>query len=97
MNNTLPVRHGRWCVTLVSNGGGTVTTRCYEPGQGSGMAGSGIGRIRIPEFGPSLETFGTYTRRVEQYFIANGVEEKEDVRRRAIFLSAVGVNTFSLL
>ena len=59
------------------------------------MAGSGIGRI--PEFDPSLETFGTYTRRVEQYFIANGVEEKEDVRRRAIFLSAVGVNTFSLL
>ena len=56
---------------------------------------AGIGRI--PEFDPSEDNFGTYSRRVEQYFIANGVKEEDDVRRRAIFLSVVGGKVFSLL
>ena len=56
---------------------------------------AGIGRI--PEFDPSVDNFGTYSRRVEQYFIANGVKEEDGVRRRAIFLSVVGGKVFSLL
>ncbi|KAF0287560.1 hypothetical protein FJT64_014025 [Amphibalanus amphitrite] len=34
---------------------------------------------------------------MEQFFIANGVKEEEEVRRRAIFLSVVGSDVFSLL
>ncbi|XP_043211223.1 uncharacterized protein LOC122375785 [Amphibalanus amphitrite] len=57
------------------------------------MAGVG----RMAEFDPQAESFGTYSRRMEQFFIANGVKEEEEVRRRAIFLSVVGSDVFSLL
>ena len=39
------------------------------------MAGVG----RISEFDMGVEGFGTYSRRVEQYFAANGLKEAEIV------------------
>ena len=50
---------------------------------------------KAPEFDSSLESFGAYSRRLEQYFIANGIAEED--KRRAVFLSVVGAKTFGLL
>ena len=52
---------------------------------------------RVPEFDAAIESFGAYSRRLEQYFVANGVGEGDAPKRRAILLSAVGASTFSLL
>ncbi|XP_043208221.1 uncharacterized protein LOC122373879 [Amphibalanus amphitrite] len=52
---------------------------------------------RAPEFDAGVECFGGYTRRLEQYFVANDVDASQHVKRRAIFLSAIGPVTFALL
>ncbi|XP_043196383.1 uncharacterized protein LOC122387702 isoform X2 [Amphibalanus amphitrite] len=52
---------------------------------------------RAPEFDAAVESFGAYSRRLEQHFVANSVGEDEVEKRRAILLSAVGASTFSLL
>ena len=53
---------------------------------------------KAPEFDAGVESFGTYARRLEQYFIANGiVGADQDSKRRAVFLSVVGAKTFGLL
>ena len=52
---------------------------------------------RVPEFDAAVESFGAYSRRLEQHFVASGVGEEEVEKRRAILLSAVGASTFSLL
>ena len=52
---------------------------------------------RVPAFDPAAESFGAYSRRLEQHFIAISVGEAEVEKRRAILLSAVGASTFSLL
>ncbi|KAF0290786.1 hypothetical protein FJT64_011047 [Amphibalanus amphitrite] len=53
---------------------------------------------KAPEFDPGVESFGSYARRLEQYFIANGITgEDQQGKRRAVFLSVVGARTFGLL
>ena len=52
---------------------------------------------RAPEFDATVESFSAYTRRLEQYFVANDIESSQNVKRRAIFLSAIGPVTFALL
>ena len=52
---------------------------------------------RAPEFDATVESFSAYTRRLEQYFVANDIESSHNVKRRAIFLSAIGPVTFALL
>ena len=47
------------------------------------------------EFDPNQESFGTYSRWLEQYLVANGVSS--DVKKRATLLSVVGPRTFALL
>ena len=49
------------------------------------------------QFVPGKESFGGYSRWFEQFLLANGVAEEEDVRRRAIFLSVIGAKAFALL
>ena len=52
---------------------------------------------KAPEFDSAVESFGAYARRLEQYFIANEIKEDQVIRRRAIFLSVVGAQTYGLL
>ena len=47
------------------------------------------------EFDPNQESFGTYSRWLEQYLVANGVSSA--VKKRATLLSVVGPRTFALL
>ena len=53
---------------------------------------------KAPEFDSSVEPFGAYARRLEQYFIANGItgNDQQD-KKRAVFLSVIGAHTFGLL
>ena len=52
---------------------------------------------RAPAFDSEVERFSAYTRRLEQYFVANDLGASERVKRRAVFLSAIGPVTFALL
>ena len=52
---------------------------------------------RAPEFDETVECFSAYSRRLEQYFVANDINASQNVKRRAIFLSAIGPVTFALL
>ena len=49
----------------------------------------------IGEFDPSVEEWKSYTERLEQYFVANDVENAE--KRRAILLSVCGPSTYQLV
>ena len=49
----------------------------------------------INEFEAAREDWTSYAERVEEYFAANDVESTE--KRRAIFLSACGAQTYQLL
>ena len=49
------------------------------------------------EFGAAGESFGAYSRWLEQYLLANDVSEDQPAKRRAIFLSVIGAKTFALL
>ena len=49
----------------------------------------------IGEFKESDETWEQYTERMEQYFLANEVEDKG--KQRAIFLSVCGSKTYALI
>ena len=48
----------------------------------------------ISEFSPELESFSSYVERVQIYMDANDVK---DNKKRAVFLSVIGVNTYTLL
>ena len=50
----------------------------------------------IGEFNPEREDWISYTERVIQYFIANGIKEEGDTRR-AILLSSCGAQTYQLI
>lgn len=51
----------------------------------------------ISEFNPG-EDWEDYCERLDQYFIANGIEDTEESkRRRAVFLSVIGGRTYALL
>ena len=50
---------------------------------------------KLEEFDSSRELWVHYVKRLEQFFAANDL--KDGGRRRAIFLSAVGVSTYRLL
>ena len=53
---------------------------------------------KAPEFDLNVESLGAYARRLEQYFIANGITgDGQAAKRRAVFLSVVGAKTFGLL
>ena len=53
---------------------------------------------KAPEFDSCLASFGAYSRRLEQHFIANGITgAAQEDKRRAVFLSVVGARTFGLL
>ena len=53
---------------------------------------------KAPEFDLNVESFGAYPRRLQQYFIANGITgDAQADKRRAVFLSVVGARTFGLL
>ncbi|XP_043244968.1 uncharacterized protein LOC122393203 [Amphibalanus amphitrite] len=70
----------------------TLATRRFEPRGEMACVG------KAPEFDPGVESFGSYARRLEQYFIANGITgEDQQGKRRAVFLSVVGARTFGLL
>lgn len=49
----------------------------------------------ISEFNPSLECWSEYAERLDQFFIANAIED--DNRKRAVFLTVVGPTTYGLL
>ena len=49
----------------------------------------------VREFDPSQESFGAYSRWLEQYLVANSVSAP--VKRRATLLSVIGPRTFALL
>lgn len=49
----------------------------------------------INTFDSGTESWTQYAERLQQFFIANGIEE--DVRRRAIFLTVIGPTTYGLL
>ena len=73
------------------------------------MATGGYGKLE--EFGGRAAEFDSYVERMEQYFIANDLEtltladdrsneahvKARNIKRRAIFLSMVGADTYSLL
>lgn len=50
---------------------------------------------KAPEFDSSVEPFGAYARRLEQYFIANGItgNDQQD-KKRAVFLNVIGATHF---
>ena len=50
----------------------------------------------IGEFNPDHEDWVSYTERLTQYFIANGIEAEGD-KRRAILLSSCGAPTYQLI
>ncbi|KAG8180395.1 hypothetical protein JTE90_025445 [Oedothorax gibbosus] len=49
----------------------------------------------INSYDPGSESWAQYTERLEQFFIANGIDEAD--RQRAIFLTVVGPSTYGLL
>ncbi|KAG8191042.1 hypothetical protein JTE90_029485 [Oedothorax gibbosus] len=49
----------------------------------------------INSYDPGTESWAQYTERLEQFFIANGIDEAD--RQRAIFLTVVGPSTYGLL
>ena len=49
----------------------------------------------ISEFDSSSEDWASYTERLQQYFVANGVAAAE--KQRAILLSACGASTYRLI
>ena len=53
--------------------------------------------VRAPEYNAETECFSAYTRRLEQYFVANDIDDSQNVKRCAIFLSVIGPVTFALL
>ena len=50
---------------------------------------------RVPDFDATAEDFSAYSRRLQQYFVSNDVSD--DVKKRAVFLCAIGAKTFGLL
>lgn len=52
---------------------------------------------KIDEFDPSAERWSDYADRIEQFFIANGIPAVEEERRRAVLLTVIGSETYSVL
>ena len=50
----------------------------------------------IGEFDADREDWVSYTERLSQYFIANGISE-DAARKRAIFLSVCGASMYQLM
>ena len=50
---------------------------------------------RIEEFDPSTTDLESYTERLEQYFVANGVTT--DAKQTAVLLSLIGARTYKTL
>ena len=50
---------------------------------------------RIGEFNEGSEDFSCYVERLEQFFVANDIEEAD--KKRAVFLSSVGPKTYALV
>ena len=50
----------------------------------------------VGEFNPDREDWISYTERLTQYFVANGISE-EGVKRKAILLSSCGAATYQLI
>ena len=48
------------------------------------------------EFNTDQEDWVSYTERLEQYFVTNGISKEED-KRRAILLSSCGPTTYQLI
>jgi len=51
----------------------------------------------VGEFNPDREDWVSYTKRLVQYFAANGISEEEGDKRRAILLSSCGAATYQLI
>ena len=52
---------------------------------------------RAPEFDADVECFGAYTRRLNQYFVAQDIGSDQEAKKRAVLLCAIGAKTFGLL
>ena len=52
---------------------------------------------RLGEFNSSQEDWESYVERLELYFAANDVSERDGDKRRAIFLSTCGAPTYRLI
>ena len=50
---------------------------------------------KLEEFNSRHEDWESYEERLQQYFVANGVEDAD--KRRAIFLSACGQQTYKVI
>lgn len=57
------------------------------------MIASQIGQVE--PFQPGVDDWDQYTERLEQYFIANGVDT--DPKKLAVFLTLIGAKTYALL
>ena len=51
----------------------------------------------ISEFDAGREDWVSYTERLSQYFIANGIADDEAAKKRAILLSVCGASTYQLM
>ena len=71
---------------------GGITTRDPQSRQPSCTLSSYIRVVYL-----TVERFGIYSRRIEQFFVVNGIDDDQVEKRRAIFLSVVGASTFSLI
>ena len=50
---------------------------------------------RFSEFNPQREDWTSYTERLQEYFIANGIEES--AKKKAVLLNIVGAETYQLM
>ena len=62
-------------------------------GDEDGMTTNTIGQVE--PFQQGVDDWEQYTERLEQYFIANGIEG--DNKKLAVFLTVVGAKTYALL
>ena len=51
----------------------------------------------VGEFNPDREDWISYTERLTQYFVANGISAEEGDKRKAILLSSCGAATYQLI
>ena len=51
----------------------------------------------VGEFDPEREDWVSYTERLSQYFIANGIDEDAAATKSAIFLSVCGASMYQLM
>lgn len=75
------------------NRGGVASVTRGLPGRLEYAAMAG----RAPEFDADVECFGAYTRRLNQYFVAQDIGSDQEAKKRAVLLCAIGAKTFGLL